>query len=205
MQFLTSLFGGSGDTLIGAVLALGIVLVLIVFSVWLLKFVFRASENVARGRGRRLMLIESLQVDPRRQLLILRRDDVEHVVLTGGPQDVVVETGIPVDPSRRAAPLPLPVVPAAVDIPPHFRDAPPPEETGPGEGEAETSQEAPPAQVHRSASLRYTGLMRSGGRMEVIPGYLDKAIRDSARTNPFLEDEGGEAGFERDFRAGGKS
>jgi hypothetical protein len=211
MQFLTSLFGGSGDTVLSAVLALGIVLVLIVFSVWLLKFVFRASENVGGGRGRRLMLIEALQVDQKRQLLILRRDDVEHVVLTGGPQDIVVETGIAVDTTRRHAPVPLPVQatqPPANDTPPFFAEEPPghEEEAPPAQPPFDDRpRELPRALPPRGTSLRHTGLMRTSGRMEVIPGYLDKALRDSAKTNPFLEDEGGEAEQERDFKAGGTS
>ena len=36
MQFMTSLFGGSAGTLLNAAFALGIVLVLIVFGLWLL-------------------------------------------------------------------------------------------------------------------------------------------------------------------------
>ena len=111
MQFLTSLFGGSGNTVVTTLFALGIVLVLIVAGVWLLKLVFRASGNIGRGRNRRLTLVDTMNVDPKRQLLIVRRDNVEHLILTGGPQDLVVETGIPVEkpvaPVRRPVPGPL--------------------------------------------------------------------------------------------------
>ena len=50
MQFITSLFSGSGNTVLTAVFALGIVLVLIVLAVWLLKLISNASGRVARGR-----------------------------------------------------------------------------------------------------------------------------------------------------------
>jgi flagellar protein FliO/FliZ len=33
-------------------------------------------------------------VDARRKLLLVRRDDVEHLVMIGGPVDMLIETGI---------------------------------------------------------------------------------------------------------------
>ena len=51
-----------------------------------------------RGRERRLGVVEAASVDGRRKLILLRRDNVEHLIMTGGPVDVVVETGIE-DPS----------------------------------------------------------------------------------------------------------
>lgn len=110
MQFITGLFGGSGNTVLTMVLALGIVLVLIVLGVWLLKLISNVSGNAVRGRNRRLSVVDTLALDQKRQLIIVRRDDVEHLILTGGPQDVVIETGIPVvevapaQPARRGLP-----------------------------------------------------------------------------------------------------
>src|SRR5450432_2061978 len=42
----------------------------------------------------RLGVIEQATVDARRRLLLIRRDGVEHLIMTGGPVDVVIETGI---------------------------------------------------------------------------------------------------------------
>ena len=42
----------------------------------------------------RIGVIEYANVDGRRRLLLVRRDDVEHLIMTGGPVDVVIETGI---------------------------------------------------------------------------------------------------------------
>ncbi len=42
----------------------------------------------------RIGVIEQANVDGRRKLLLIRRDDVEHLIMTGGPVDVVLETGI---------------------------------------------------------------------------------------------------------------
>ena len=37
---------------------------------------------------------ETANVDGRRRLVLVRRDDVEHLTMTGGPVDVVIETNI---------------------------------------------------------------------------------------------------------------
>lgn len=50
---------------------------------------------LVRGRvGRRLDVVEHSSVDGRRRLVLIRRDDVEHLIMTGGPVDVVIETNI---------------------------------------------------------------------------------------------------------------
>lgn len=43
---------------------------------------------------KRLEVVDQANVDGRRRLVLLRRDDVEHLIMTGGPVDVVIETGI---------------------------------------------------------------------------------------------------------------
>ena len=54
-----------------------------------------SSNGLFRGgREKRLGVLEQTSVDGRRKLVLIRRDDVEHLIMTGGPVDVVVETGI---------------------------------------------------------------------------------------------------------------
>ena len=43
----------------------------------------------------RLAVVDHANVDGRRRLVLIRRDDTEHLIMTGGPVDVVIETGIP--------------------------------------------------------------------------------------------------------------
>lgn len=43
---------------------------------------------------KRLAVVEHANVDGRRRLVLVRRDNVEHLIMTGGPVDVVIETGI---------------------------------------------------------------------------------------------------------------
>lgn len=54
----------------------------------------------------RIGVIEYANVDGRRRLLLIRRDDVEHLVMTGGPVDVVIETGIGERKARASDPAP---------------------------------------------------------------------------------------------------
>lgn len=51
---------------------------------------------VAGGRNRktRLAVMDATAVDSHRRLVLVRRDDVEHLLLIGGPTDVVVEQDI---------------------------------------------------------------------------------------------------------------
>lgn len=51
---------------------------------------------------RRLDVVDQASVDGRRKLVLIRRDNVEHLIMTGGPVDVVIETGIPIVESPQA-------------------------------------------------------------------------------------------------------
>src|SRR5579862_8941092 len=47
-----------------------------------------------RARQSRLGLVDAFSLDGQRQLVLVRRDNVEHLVMIGGPNDVVVESQI---------------------------------------------------------------------------------------------------------------
>jgi hypothetical protein len=49
----------------------------------------------APKQRRRLGVVESTAIDGRRRLLLVRRDNVEHLIMIGGPVDMLVETNIP--------------------------------------------------------------------------------------------------------------
>jgi flagellar protein FliO/FliZ len=46
------------------------------------------------GQKRRLKVVESLVIDARRRLVLIRRDDREHLVILGPAGETVVESGI---------------------------------------------------------------------------------------------------------------
>ncbi len=175
MQFLSSLLGGSGDTLVTSALALGVVLVLIVLGLWVLKFFMKAG-TVMRSQGRRVQVVEQVQVDARRQLLVIRRDNVEHLVMTGGPQDLVIETGIPAA-EKPALPARRQTGPQAVEEPAKVTPIPaeatpePPRPTVLRPHIERLRDFARPGAARKSPSLRYTGLLRpvSVGEPAVIP------------------------------------
>jgi flagellar protein FliO/FliZ len=54
----------------------------------------RLGAASARGRQPRLAVIDAAAVDGRRRLVLIRRDNVEHLIMIGGPTDVVVEPNI---------------------------------------------------------------------------------------------------------------
>src|SRR6187549_1170453 len=92
---MNSLFGLELPTPVNFVVAFVVVLALIGAATWAVRrFGGARIEAAARGRQPRLAVIDSAAVDGRRKLVIIRRDNVEHLLMVGGPTDVVVETNI---------------------------------------------------------------------------------------------------------------
>lgn len=73
-----------------AMVAAGVVAGLIVLTLLFRAFAGRRAESDAL----RLGVTEHLEIDKQRRLVLVRRDNVEHLLLIGGAQDVVVETAI---------------------------------------------------------------------------------------------------------------
>lgn len=74
--------------------ALFFVLALIGLLVWALKRFGNGQTSSGGKRGRRLAVSEAAMVDKHRRLVLIRRDNQEHLVMIGGPQDLVIETNI---------------------------------------------------------------------------------------------------------------
>ena len=179
MQFITSLIGESGTTLLTSVLALVAVLALAVLGLWLLKLTMKSTATLGRGRNRRLGVVEQLQIDAKRQVLIIRRDDVEHVIMTGGGQDVVVETGIPV---LRAHPAPPQATRGKLPDP-AGGDIAAPAHAPPRAGER-IKEMTRAAALRQSGSLRHTGLMRQRAAIEPEVIAMPAATGDNSGPRP---------------------
>ena len=86
------------DSIVLALAAFLFAIALIALTAWAFRtFVLtggRAGGSFLRGRDRRLGVVETASVDGRRKLILIRRDDVEHLIMTGGPVDMLIETGI---------------------------------------------------------------------------------------------------------------
>lgn len=54
----------------------------------------RVTVNSEKTKNKRLNIVEILPVDARRKLMLIRRDDVEHLVMLGLDRDVVIEQNI---------------------------------------------------------------------------------------------------------------
>ncbi len=72
------------------------VLVLMGLAGWLLRRFAgnRLGAQANRGRMPRLAVIDAAAVDGRRRLVLVRRDNIEHLLMIGGPTDIVVEANI---------------------------------------------------------------------------------------------------------------
>src|SRR5205823_7321046 len=94
-EMLEPIFGETGAVVAQFVITLVVVLLLVVVVIWLVR---RYSQGGLAGGGRgrlpRLAIVDAMAVDSRRKLVLVRRDNVEHLILIGGPSDLVVEPGI---------------------------------------------------------------------------------------------------------------
>jgi flagellar protein FliO/FliZ len=126
---LDALFGVDMPSAAKFILAFVIVLALIGGTAWAVRRFgsSRLSAGSARGRQPRLAVIDSANVDGRRRLLLIRRDNVEHLLMIGGPTDVLVESsimrGAPAQREMHGAP------PVRISSEPLPRPVPPPEGT----------------------------------------------------------------------------
>ena len=91
--------------LLWTVVALIVLLVLLVAIRIVRAFSVGTFISGGRQRKTRLAVMDATAVDSHRRLVLVRRDDVEHLILIGGPSDVVVEQNI-----RMAAPARRPAV-----------------------------------------------------------------------------------------------
>jgi flagellar protein FliO/FliZ len=165
---MDSLFGAEGSLIVRFVVAFVIVLALIGLTFWLIRRFGAARVGTAAQRGRqpRLAVIDAAPVDGRRRLVLVRRDNVEHLLLIGGPSDFVVEQNIvravPVNPPRD-----LPV--------PRGEGARTPETNRPQPFDDDAGWTPPPTELARPAFARPEPAVRAA-RPEPRP-FSDPLIR----------------------------
>ena len=87
---------GEGQYGLKMLFAFIVVFGLLALALWLVRRFSgeRAGHPAARGRQPRLAVIDAATVDGRRRLVLIRRDNVEHLLIIGGPTDVVIEQNI---------------------------------------------------------------------------------------------------------------
>ncbi len=92
---LVPVFGDSGAVIAQYVITLVVILALMALVILgVRRFGRNRIGPTARGRLPRLAIVDALAIDNKRRLVLVRRDNVEHLVLIGGPSDLVVEPSI---------------------------------------------------------------------------------------------------------------
>ncbi|RUT99315.1 hypothetical protein EOD23_25325 [Mesorhizobium sp. USDA-HM6] len=171
LQWLDSM---AGPGYVAAILWTFAALILLVVVLLVIKVVRNLTFGtfVAGGRNRktRLAVMDATAVDSHRRLVLVRRDDIEHLILIGGPTDVVVERDIRLAAPRRpaltgdsgqqhaAAPRPRAPQPA----PAPARQSPPP-------APAPTAEPAPPRTV--SSAPKPVAPSQPTAKVMPLPAY----------------------------------
>ena len=94
MDWVRSAFSGENSAVMLVLIFVGLLLALILLAWVFRKIAGESTVRASRNRQPRLSVIDAAIVDDKRRLVLVRRDNVEHLVLIGGPQDVVIESGI---------------------------------------------------------------------------------------------------------------
>ncbi len=95
MQWLDQLpFADNRVIQTGFLAACGIAALIVLAILYRFAFAHRLRVPGGRTRQPRLGLVDAFSLDGQRQLVLVRRDNVEHLVMIGGPNDVLVESQI---------------------------------------------------------------------------------------------------------------
>ncbi len=117
MQWLNELpFADNRVLQIGFLAACGIAALVVLAIVYRLAFAHRLRVPGGRTRQPRLGLVDAFSLDGQRQLVLIRRDNIEHLVMIGGPNDVLVKSqinraAVPARETNQASPLLVPSTP----------------------------------------------------------------------------------------------
>jgi hypothetical protein len=137
---------GYSQAIVWTLLAL-FALILLLLAIRLLRGLFSGTFVVGgRNRKTRLAVMDATALDNERRLVLVRRDDIEHLLLIGGKSDIVVERDIRIGQQRRPATPAEPAREPQVAQPPAPQPAPP---VAPPRRAPEPPRAAPPAPINR--------------------------------------------------------
>jgi hypothetical protein len=165
MQGLDSVLGPYAAEILWTLVALVLLVIILLIIKLVRNLTFGTFVAGGRNRKTRLAVMDATAVDSHRRLVLVRRDDIEHLLLIGGPTDVVVERDIRLSALRRPAltgdsgghqPAPRPRAPQPAPAP--MRQEPPPQPVSAAPTPVRPHQTAPapapkPAQSHQSATI----------------------------------------------------
>lgn len=82
------------------ILGMVFLLALLTFGLWTMrKSGIGGSFQKVRSKNKRASIVEVQAIDPKRRLIMIRRDDVEHLLLLGPHTDILIEANIQDDES----------------------------------------------------------------------------------------------------------
>ncbi|WVT74964.1 flagellar biosynthetic protein FliO [Sinorhizobium chiapasense] len=122
---METIIADNGSRFVIAAAAVAIGLLCLVVVLWIMRN--RPSSPFIRGgknRQPRLAVLDAAAVDTRRRLVLVRRDDVEHLIMIGGPTDIVIESRIGSTEERAPIAERKIAEPAGVDSRPAARELP---------------------------------------------------------------------------------
>ena len=210
LQWLDSV---AGPGYAAAILWTFVALVLVVIVLLIIKLVRNLTFGtfVAGGRNRktRLAVMDATAVDSHRRLVLVRRDDIEHLLLIGGPTDVVVERDIRLSALRRPAltgdggghqPAPPPRAPQPAPAPVRQAPSPQPASTAPTpvrpHQPAPAPAPRPAAQSPQSATITPLPAYTNAVRYAPSPARQDSPAK---LDSPAKQDLPGKRGFHRRY------
>src|SRR5260221_8754942 len=83
------------DIYLRFIVAFVLVLLLIGLAVWLARLLgFNTFLKLKGNKERRLTVVEVITLDSKRRLVLVTRDDIEHLICIGGSNDFVIEACI---------------------------------------------------------------------------------------------------------------
>lgn len=92
------------ESLVFALLIVSVAIGLFAVIAFFLKKKFNlAALGQKLNAGSRLSVVETIAVDQKRKLVLIQKDGIEHLVLVGGPTDLVIETSNSAHKSQNAS------------------------------------------------------------------------------------------------------
>lgn len=180
---VSQIFGVQGSQIVQMIGALLVVVVLIVLFAWAMRRFGGGGRQPAARRGerptQRLAVVDAAHVDGQRRLVLVRRDDVEHLVMIGGPNDVLIEPrivrGQPMGGQRMAPAVPYPVAAPVAQQP-----APYPQQ----------QQQPQPQPVRATGAPQQPTTAQQAPAVPMPPPFVEPVTSPaaSARANPIAAD-----------------
>jgi flagellar protein FliO/FliZ len=182
MQWLNSLpLGDNRPLQIAALLGIAVLAIVVLFVVYRVFFGNRLRFAAGtKARQPRLGLVDAFSLDGQRQLVIVRRDNVEHLLMIGGPNDVVIEAQIVrAQPQATARDKEAGLAPAAAQA------APKPAAPAPEQPKAPPAPAVVPVRpAPQPGSALVTTAVRPPNRIDPVPPPAPKPSQPPAAVTP---------------------